>query len=76
MAQTVPELMKKHDISFDDMLEKTGLEDQRLKVIMLRKWTPSSTDRKKIAEVFGVDVSEIIWGHKTPIQHIYGHGPG
>lgn len=76
MAYTVPELMKEHDISFEEMIEKTGLDDQRLKVIMMRCWTPSPEDRKKIADVFELEISEIVWGHKTPIQHIYGQGPG
>ena len=25
-------------------------------------------------KIFTID--DITWGHKTPIQHIYGHGPG
>jgi hypothetical protein len=26
--------------------------------------------------VFGLTREQIAWGHKTPIQHIYGSGPG
>ena len=25
--------------------------------------------------VFGLTRDQIVWGHKTPIQHIYGAGP-
>jgi hypothetical protein len=25
--------------------------------------------------VFGLTRDQILWGHKTPIQHLYGHGP-
>ena len=32
--------------------------------------------RDAIAAVFGLTRDQIMWGHKTPIQHIYGHGPG
>ena len=33
-------------------------------------------ERQRIAAVLGVPVENISWGHKTPIQHLYGHGPG
>ena len=38
------------------------------------QWSPP--ERQAIAAVFEVTVDDIAWGHKTPIQHIYGHGPG
>jgi hypothetical protein len=44
--------------------------------IVLGRWTPSPEDRDAIAGVFGVTRDDIAWGHKTPIQHIYGQGPG
>jgi len=44
--------------------------------IILGRWTPSPQERRKIADVFDLEPDQIAWGHKTPIQHIYGHGPG
>jgi hypothetical protein len=38
-------------------------------------WTPSPEERDKVAVVFGLTRDQIAWGHKTPIQHIHGHGP-
>jgi hypothetical protein len=29
-----------------------------------------------VAAVFGLTRDQIVWGHTTPIQHIYGSGPG
>jgi hypothetical protein len=43
--------------------------------IVLGRWTPSPEDRDAIAAVFGLTRDDIAWGHKTPIQHIYGQGP-
>ena len=37
--------------------------------------TPSPDERDRIAAVFGLTRDQIAWGHKTPIQHIYGSGP-
>jgi hypothetical protein len=51
------------------------LDEQRTLAIVLGRWTPSPKERDAIAAVFGLTREEIVWGHKTPIQHIYGQGP-
>ena len=58
------------------LAEKSGLDEQRVLAIVLGRWTPSPAERDKIAAVFGLTREQITWGHSTPIQHIYGHGPG
>lgn len=57
------------------LAEKSGLEQGRVTAILLGRWTPSPQERDRIAAVFGLTRQQISWGHKTPIQHIYGHGP-
>jgi hypothetical protein len=39
------------------------------------RWTPSPSERDRIAAVFGLTRAEIAWGHATPVSHLYGHGP-
>lgn len=75
-TRSVADLCREHKITLDELIEKTGLEDTRIKAILLGRWTPSPVERQKIAAVFDVSIDEISWGHVTPIQHIYGHGPG
>lgn len=76
MPSTVAELCLAQSVSFEQLIERSGLEEQRVKAILLRRWTPSPAEREKIASVFNVPIDEIVWGHATPIQHLYGHGPG
>ncbi len=76
MSVSVAELCQKHEITVEQLTDRTGLEDTRILAIVLGRWTPSPQERQKIAAVFDVTIDEISWGHKTPIQHIYGHGPG
>ncbi len=76
MSVSVAELCQKHEITVEELSDRTGLDDTRVLAIVLGRWTPSPQERQKIAAVFDVTVDEISWGHKTPIQHIYGHGPG
>jgi transcriptional regulator with XRE-family HTH domain len=76
MASTVADLCKVQQISVEQLAERSGLEASRVMAIVSRRWTPSPAERQKIADVFGITPDEIVWGHATPIQHLYGHGPG
>jgi transcriptional regulator with XRE-family HTH domain len=74
--KSVDELCVEHKIDVKKLAELAGLDEQRVLAIVLGRWTPSPDERDKVAAVFGVTRDQIAWGHKTPIQHIYGHGPG
>jgi len=74
--KTVGELCAERELTPRQLAEQAGLEEQRVLAIVLGRWTPSPSERDRIAGVFGLTRAQITWGHKTPIQHIYGHGPG
>jgi hypothetical protein len=76
ISKNVNELCEEHHIDYKRLAELTGLDDQRILAIVLGRWTPSPSERDRVAAVFGLTRDQITWGHKTPIQHIYGHGPG
>jgi len=73
--KTVDELCREHDLDYKQLAAQSGLDEQRILAIVLGRWTPSPAERDKVAAVFGRTRDQITWGHKTPIQHIYGHGP-
>jgi hypothetical protein len=74
-ARSVSDLCREHRIDPKQLAERAGLDEQRVLAIVLGRWTPSPAERDKVAAVFGLTREQISWGHKTPIQHIYGHGP-
>lgn len=74
-VKSVSDLCLEAGIDGKQLAEKAGLDEQRALAIVLGRWTPSPAERDKIAAVFGLTREQIAWGHKTPIQHIYGHGP-
>jgi transcriptional regulator with XRE-family HTH domain len=76
MEKTVAELCEQYRVTPRQLAERSGLDEQRTLAIALGRWTPSPAERDRIAAVFGLTREQIVWGHKTPIQHIYGHGPG
>jgi transcriptional regulator with XRE-family HTH domain len=73
--KSVDELCVQSQLTHQQLAAKAGLDEQRVLAIVLGRWTPSPQERDKIAAVFGLTRDQIVWGHKTPIQHIYGHGP-
>jgi hypothetical protein len=73
--KSVQQLCEEQRIDYKELAERAGLEEQRVLAIILGRWTPSPTERDKVAAVFGTTRDQISWGHKTPIQHIYGSGP-
>src|SRR5438270_6589969 len=73
--KSVDELCAQHKLDVKQLAEKAGLDEQRVLAIVLGRWTPSPEERDKVAAVFGLTRDQIAWGHKTPIQHIYGSGP-
>jgi hypothetical protein len=74
--RNLDQLCKDLGIDAKQLAERASLDEQRVFAIVLGRWTPSPAERDKIAAVFGLTRDQIAWGHKTPIQHIYGHGPG
>ena len=76
ISKSVGDLCREQKIDCGELSERTGLDEQRLLAIMMGRWTPSPAERDKVAAALEVIKEEIAWGHETPIQHIYGHGPG
>ncbi len=74
-SASVAELCRDHGLSIEDLSAKSGVDSLRVTAIVMGRWTPSPQERQKIAAVFNVAIDNIRWGHVTPIQHIYGHGP-
>ncbi|MEQ8790344.1 MAG: helix-turn-helix transcriptional regulator [Pirellulaceae bacterium] len=76
MARSVHDHCKDKGVSLLEIAERSGLDLLRVQAIYLGRWTPSPAERQKVAAVLEVEVDDVAWGHETPIQHIYGHGPG
>ena len=73
--KTVAALCTEHGINALELAARAGLDEGRAIAIVTGRWTPSPAERDAVAKVFGLTRDQIVWGHVTPIQHIYGHGP-
>jgi transcriptional regulator with XRE-family HTH domain len=74
-TRTVDELCALRGLDHQQLAEKAGLDERRVRAIVEGRWTPSPAERDKIAAAFGIDLTLIAWGHKNSVEHLYGHGP-
>lgn len=74
-TRSVDQLCVEFGLDARQLAERAQLDEQRVSAIVLGRWTPSPAERDRIAAVFGLTRDQITWGHKTPIQHLYGQGP-
>ena len=73
--RTVKDLLAERGWTVAELAERALLETRVARHIVEGQWTPSPQQRERIAAALGVAVAEIRWGHSTPVEHMYGHGP-
>jgi hypothetical protein len=73
--KSVEELCAEHRIDAKQLAARAGLDERRVAAIVAGRWTPSPAERDRVAGAFGLTRDRIAWGHKTAVDHVYGHGP-
>jgi transcriptional regulator with XRE-family HTH domain len=68
-------LMEETGTSLEKLVETSGLEAKLVKAIATGNYTPSPTERQRLAAALNVTVDDIAWGHAVPVDHLWGHGP-
>jgi len=68
-------LMEETGTSLEKLVESSGLEAKLVKAIATGNYTPSPTERQRLAAALNVSVDDIAWGHAVPVDHLWGHGP-
>ena len=72
---TVAALCAERGWSARQLAQEAGLDERRVRAIVAGRWTPSPAERDRVAAVFGLTREQIIWGHTTSVDPMYGHGP-
>lgn len=73
--RNIAQLCQERQLTVQQLATQSGVDEQRVLAIVLGRWTPSPQERDAIAAVFGLTRDQLAWGHKVPVQHIYGQGP-
>ena len=73
--KSIEQLCVESGIDARQLAERSNVDEQRVAAIVLGRWTPRPLERDRIAAVFGLTRDQVAWGHTTPVQRLYGHGP-
>lgn len=61
--KTVEHLFEITGISLQEVSDRSALSVDRVAAIAEGRWTPSPDERRRIAAAFGVEVTDVSWGH-------------
>jgi ribosome-binding protein aMBF1 (putative translation factor) len=75
MTQPLTHWMTARAVTLADLIDRSGLDKRVVEAIAAGRYTPSPEQRRRLADVLGVEVEQIAWGHSTEVSHVYGHGP-
>jgi len=67
--------MDERGLSLAEVIAASKLESRVVEAILHGRYTPSPDQRQNLAAALGVSIEQIAWGHATPVEAMYGHGP-
>jgi hypothetical protein len=73
--KSLADLIQEHNLDVGQMVAASGLEPRVVKLLLAGSYTPSPSERKRIADALGVTIEDIAWGHTIPVQYLRGNGP-
>lgn len=68
--KTVDLLFDEQQLTVEDVAERSGIDDKRVEAIATGRWTPSPSERRRMAAALGVTVEEVSWGHTMDPRNI------
>ena len=68
--KTIVVLFEETGMGIEDVARRADLSAERVAAIALGRWTPSPDERRRIAEVFGISVDQIGWGHSMDPRNV------
>ena len=73
--KAIASFMEETRIGVGDLVTATGLDAKLVKAVVSGNYTPSPSQRQRLAAALGVSADEISWGHAVPVHHLRGNGP-
>jgi ribosome-binding protein aMBF1 (putative translation factor) len=68
--KTVDCLLEEAGWAVEDLAERAKLTNERAEAIALGRWTPSPSERQRIAAAFEIASEEVSWGHTMDPRNV------
>ena len=72
--ETLARYIEEKGMSVDQLVEAAGLDAKLVRAIVSGNYTPSPSDRQRLAAALGVSTDDIAWGHAVPVHTSAGMG--
>ena len=73
--KTLRQWMVDVGMTVDELAAAASLDSKVVEAIASTRYTTSSKQRQRLADVLGVAAEEIQFGQTVEVEHMYGHGP-
>ncbi|MEX2186648.1 MAG: hypothetical protein WD875_07640 [Pirellulales bacterium] len=71
-VRSVAEVMEDNEVGFDELVERTEIDERIVQAIVHQWYTPRPDQRDRVCAVLGVRRSQVMWGHAiVPEPHIH-----
>jgi len=74
--KTVDRLIEETGLSVAEIARLARISVDRMQAIADGRWTPSPAERTRVAKAFGVEATEISWGHTMNFRNVTYHRKG
>ena len=75
VMKPIARYLEESGISVDQLVKTAGLDAKLVKAIVSGNYTPSPSERQRLAAALGVSKDDISLGHAVSVQHLRGNGP-
>ncbi len=75
VMKPIAHYMEEAGVSVGQLVTAAGLDAKIVKAIVTGNFTPSPSQRQRLAAALGVSTDDISWGHAVPVEHMRGNGP-
>ena len=75
VMKPITHYMEQAGVSVSQLVKATGLDLKTVQAIVSGNYTPSPSQRQRLASALGVSNEDISWGHAVSVQHLRGNGP-
>lgn len=70
MKKALDQLIEETNLTVDEIADRAKLPAQRVSAMLDGRWTPSPSDRQKMAAVFGLTPEDVVWGHTMDPRNV------
>src|SRR5204863_1307369 len=75
VVKPIATYMEERGVDLEQLVSTSRLEAKMVKAIVSGNYTPSPSQRQRLAAALGVSVEDISWGHAVSVEHLRGNGP-